>query len=104
MGVFQQTGGTDGDRCLHRIEESKEIFHQPVGQLGTKEGTKNHVIGRIAQGYLIQLVGVHELVEYIGTENYGFRNHDGGIIKLIELCMAFYHVVNKSQTASFSSQ
>ena len=104
MGVFQQTGGTDGNRCLHRIEESKEILYQPVGQLGTKEGTKNHVVGRIAQGYLVQLVGVHELVEYIGTEDYGFRNHDGGILKLIELCMAFYHVVNESQTASLSSQ
>ena len=104
VGVFQQTGGTDSNRCLYRIEEGKEVFYQPVGQLGTKEGAENHVVGRITQGYLVQLVGVHELIENIGTEDYGFRNHDGGILKLIELRVTFYHVVNKGQTASFSSQ
>jgi hypothetical protein len=52
VGVFQQTGGTDSNRCLYRIEEGKEVFYQPVGQLGTKEGAENHVVGRITQGYL----------------------------------------------------
>ena len=104
MRVFQQTGGADGYRCLHGIKEGKEVLYQAVGELGTKEGMKNHIVGRIAQGYLIQLVGVHELVEYIGTKNHGFRNHDRRVIKLIELCVTFYHVVNKGQASSLSSQ
>ncbi|CDD51019.1 conserved domain protein [Bacteroides sp. CAG:875] len=104
MGVFQQTGRTDGNGSLDGIEEGEKVFHQTVGQLGPEESLQNHVVGGIAQGYLVQLVGVHELIEHIGTKHHGFRNHDRGVFKLVELGMTLHHVIDKGQSAPLASQ
>ena len=104
VGVFQQAGRTDGNGGLDGIEEGEKVFHQTVGQLGPEESLQNHVVGGIAQGYLVQLVGVHELIEHIGTKHHGFRNHDRGVFKLVELGMTLHHVIDKGQSAPLASQ
>ena len=104
MGIFQQTGRTDGYRRLHHIKECKKVLHQTVGQLGTKKSFQYRIVIRITQSHLIQSVGIHEFVKNIGTEHYRFRYYDSSIFKFIEFDMTLYHIVYKSKSASFPSQ
>ena len=102
--VFQQRGRTDGKRRLHHVEEGEEVLHQAVGQLCFEEVAQDDVIVGIGQGYLIQIVGIHKLVEHIGTEHDGLGNGDTGILKLFELGVMLHQVVDESQSAPLASQ
>ena len=102
--VFQQRGRTDGKGRLHHIEEGKEVLHQAVGQLGFEEVAQDDVIVGIGQGYLIQIVGIHKLIEHIGAEHDGLGDGDTGILKLFELRMMLHQIVDESQSAPLASQ
>ena len=104
MGVFQQTGRTDGNRRSDHIKEGQEVIHQTLRQTGTEESLQDYIIVRIAQTYLIQIVGIHEFIEDIRTENHRLRNSNRCIFKFLKFCMTLHHVVYKSQTTAFSSQ
>ena len=104
MRVFQQARRTDGDRRAHHIEEGQEVFHQPFRQAGTEEGIQDHLIGCITQGYLIQVVCIHELVEDVGTEHHRLRDGYRCVVKLLEFRMTLHHVVDEGQTAALASQ
>ena len=45
----------------------KKVLNQTVGQFGFQKVAENHIVIGIGQGYLIQIVGVHELIEHIRT-------------------------------------
>ncbi len=104
MRIFQQTGRTDSYRRLHHIKESEEIFHQTVGQLGTKKSLQYRIIIRITQRHLVQAIGIHEFIKDICTKHHRFRNNHRCILKLVKFRMALYHIVYKSQTTSFTPQ
>ena len=65
---------------------------------------QDFLVGGVAQGYLPQVVVVHELVEEVGTEHDGLRNLNGGILKLVQFRMTLDDVVQECQTTAFSSQ
>ena len=56
------------------------------------------------KGYLIQIVGIHKLVEHIGTEHDGLGNGNTGILELFELGVMLHQIVDESQSAPFASQ
>lgn len=102
--IFQQTGGTDGYRRFHYIKEYKEVFYQPVRQLGTEEGFQYRIIIGITQCNLVKPVGIHKFIEDVGTKDYRLRNNHSGILKLIKFNMVLYHIIYKCQATPFSSQ
>ena len=64
---------------------------QAVGQLCFEEVAQDDVIVGIGQGYLIQIVGIHKLVEHIGTE------HDGCLLytssRMVRSQLAYWHII-----------
>ena len=95
VGILEQRTGTDGDRTLRCLEEGEEVGYQRIGQLRMEEVLQDFIIAGIAQGYRIEIVAHHELVEDIGTEHHGLRNLHGGILILVELGMALDDVVEE---------
>ena len=72
--VFQQRTGTNGYRTLGGIEKRDEVVAQTLWQLGFQEAVQYLFVCRIAQGNVIKIVLVHELVEQIRTKHQRFRN------------------------------
>ena len=104
VGIFEQRTGTDGDRTLRCLEEGEEVGYQRIGQLRMEEVLQDFIIAGIAQGYRIEIVAHHELVEDIGTEHHGLRNLHGGILILVELGMALDDVVEEGKSPALSAQ
>ena len=104
VGVLKQGRRTNGDRRLHHIEESKEVFNQTVGQLRFQEVFQNRIVISIGKGNLIQIIAIHKLVEYIGTKHHCFRDSHTGILKFFKFRMTLHHIVNKRQSTPLSSQ
>ena len=104
MRVFKQTRRTDGDGRLHYIEEGEEVFYQAVGQLGTQEVTEYLIVAGIAQSQLIQIISIHELIEYIGTQHHRLRYNHLSVLEFIELGMTFHHIIDESQATTLTSQ
>ena len=102
--VFEQRRRTDGDGRLHHVEEGEEVLDQAVGQLGLEEIAQDGVVVRIRQGYLVEVIGLHELVEHVGTEHDGLGNGYTGVVEFLELGMALYQIVDESQAAALASQ
>ena len=66
--------------------------------------SQNILVGSVAQGNLIQIVALHELIENIGTENHSLRNGNLSIIETLELLVAYNHIVDERQATSLSAQ
>ena len=72
MRVFQQRTGTNGYRTLGGIEKRDKVVAQTLWQLGFQEAVQYLFVCCIAQGNVIKIVLVHELVEQIRTKNQRF--------------------------------
>ena len=103
VGILQERRRTDGYRSMGSLEERKEVGYQRVGQLCMQERLQDVFVAGIAQGYLVEVVTLHELVEDVGTEDDGLRYLHGGILELAEVGMHLNDVVEKRQSASFSA-
>ena len=62
------------------------------------------LVGCIAQGYGIEVVLLHELIEEVGTEHHGLRDHHLRILILVEFGMTLDDVIEECQTTSLTSQ
>ena len=104
MAVFEQRGGAHGYWRLHCVEEGEEVGYERVGQLGAQEVFEYDVVGSVAQCYLVEVVGIHELVEDVGAEHHGSWYGHLNPRQLVHLRMSLYDVVEESQSTSFSSE
>ena len=104
VGVLQQRARTYGNRTLHRLKEGEEVGYQRVGQLCVQEVVQYLVVRSVAQGYLIQVVLLHELVEHVGAEYHGLGYLHARSGKRIEVGMSLDDVVEECQTTTFASQ
>ena len=104
MTVLKERAGTDGDRTLRGFEEGKEVVDVTVGQLSTEEVLQDDIVGGVAQGDLVEVVLLHELVEDIGTEHHclGYAHAGPGV--LIELGMGLHHIVEESQATALAAK
>ena len=66
--------------------------------------TQNVLVGSIAQGYLIEVVLLHELVEDVGTQHHCLRNTDLSTRKLVEVGMCLHDIVEERQATSLASE
>ena len=62
------------------------------------------LVAGIAQGYLIEVVALHEPVEHIGAEHHGLGYRHLDAFALAKLRMALYYVVEEGQSAAFSAK
>ena len=60
-------------------------------------------VGQVAQGHLIELVGIHELVEDVGTEHDGLRDA-GRDARHLHVLVTREHSVDEGQAASLAAQ
>ena len=104
MSILQERAGTHGDRTLRRLKESEEVGYQRIGQLGMKKVLQNLIIAGIAQGYRIEIVALHKLIEDVGTQDDRLRNLHRGIVILIELRMTLDDIVEECQASALSAQ
>ena len=65
---------------------------------------ENLLIGDVAESHLIEVVGVHELVEDVGAEHDGLWYADGDAFLLVEVGVPPQEVVDKGEAASLASQ
>ena len=68
--------------------------------MGMKEGFEYLFVGAVAQSNRIKLIDVHELVEDIGTQYHGLRDHG----RCREVFVTGEHTVDEGEATSFSSQ
>ncbi len=104
MRVLEQRRAAYGDRAAGSLEEREEVSNELVGQLCTQEVLQNCLVGGIAECYLVQVVGVHKLVEDVGTEHHRLGDADLYIFELTELRVGLYYVVEECQTSTLPSQ
>ena len=104
MAVLEQRAAPHGNGRLGGLEEGEEVGNVFVGKLGTQEVAQDVLVGGVAQGHGIEVVGVHELVEHVGTEHHGFGNAHFHALQLVEVGMALDDVVEEGQSAPFSAQ
>ena len=57
----------------------------------------------IAQGYGIEVVLLHELIEEVGTEHHGLRNHHLCILILVEFGMTLDDVIEECQATALAA-
>ena len=95
MGIFKQRRRAHCYRRFHRIEECKEVGYQRIGQLRREEMLQNLLVGQVAEGGCIKVVGVHELIENVGTEHHGLGYHGlhGG--EFVEILVTLDDVVEE---------
>ena len=104
MRVFEQRRRAHGDGRLHHVEEGEEVFDQTVGQLGLEEIAQDGGVVHVRQGHLVEVVGLHELVEHVGTEHHGLGDGYAGVVELLEFGMALHQVVDEGQATALASQ
>ena len=65
---------------------------------------EDDLVGSVAQRNLIQVVGIHEPVEDVGTQHHGLRNGDGSVVESVELRVALDDVVEEGQATALASK
>ena len=63
-------------------KKSEKVLNQTVGQFGFQKVAENHIVVGIGQGYLIQVVSLHEFIEHIRTQYYRFGYGNAGIFQI----------------------
>ena len=104
VAVLQERTGTDGNRRLDSIEEGEEVGYQRVGKLRTEEVLQDFLVGGIAQGYGVEVVLLHKLVEEVGTEHDGLRYRHLGTLVLVQLGVALDDAVEEGQAAALAAE
>ena len=104
MRVLEQAGGTYRDRPVHDVEEGFHVADQSHRQSGAEEVLQDFLVGDVAERQLIEVVGVHELVEDIGAEHDGLWDADCHAFLLVEVGVASEQVVDEGEAASFAAQ
>ena len=89
VGVFQQTGRPDGYRTFYGIEKGQEIADELVWQFGSQEIVQDLFVGNVGKGYLVQVVGLHEFVEHVGTQHDGFGDGNAGVFVIVQYGIPF---------------
>ena len=69
-----------------------------------QEILKNFLVGDVGECDFIKAIGLHELIEDVGTEYNRLGNLHGSILILVEVDATFDDVVKKSETSALSSQ
>ncbi len=74
MGVFEKAGTSDRYRGVDHLEECEKIVFDSARKLAFEEVAENFFVRRIAEGYGVEAVRLHELIENVGAEHNGARN------------------------------
>ena len=69
-----------------------------------QEILQNLFVGNIREGYLIQAVGVHKLVEDVSTENNCLWYEHLHLFIFIQVRPTFDDIIQKGKTASFAAK
>ena len=85
-------------------KKGEEVGDEGVGQLCAKEMLENLLVGGVAQRHLVEVVGVHELVEDVRTQHDGLGDGDAGVVEGVELRAHFDDVVEEGQAAALATQ
>ena len=104
MAVFQQRTAADGNRRTGCLEEGKEVGYILIGQLRTEEMLQDFLVRGIAEGNLVKIVGIHELIEHIRTEHHRLRDAHLHAFKLIEFGMLLDNVIQECQATALAAQ
>ena len=65
---------------------------------------QDNLVGEVTQRYLVEFVGVHELIKYIGTEYNGLGNAHLCPRIFVKVGVSHEDVVNEGQTTAFAAQ
>ena len=104
MRILKQRRRAHGNRRFHSIEEGEEVGNQRIRQLRTEEVLQDFFIRRITQRDGIEIVVLHELVEEVGAEHNGLRNHHLRLFILIELGMALDDIIEERQATTLTTE
>ena len=105
MRIFKQRRRAYGYRLLHHLKEGVEVLGQGFRQTGVEEVMEHLLVGDvIAEHNLVKLVTGHELVEDVGAEHDGLRNHHPRVVEAVEVDMAFDDVVDEGDATAFASE
>ena len=75
-----------------------------MGQLGLQKTRQNLLIRHVGQSELVEVVGIHELVEHVRAEHHCFRDHHIGIVESVQVGMLHDDMVQESQPAPLSAK
>ncbi len=102
MRVFYQRGTAHGQGPLHDLEKRFKVCPHLLWKLGGEEPSQNLLVGQVGQRCRIQVVAVHELVEYVGAyhERVGDRNLHP--LEVLTDGMTLDYLVHKCKTAPFA--
>ena len=104
MAIFEQTRRTYGKRPVYHIEEGIEVVGQSARQCGCKKMLQYLLIAARRQGYGIELVFLHELVENVGTQHHRAGYLHAHTFEIVEFGIFLYYAVDKRQAASLAAE
>ena len=104
VAVLEQRRRAYCQRAIHHIEQRIEVEHQPRRQICRKEAFEYLLVGGVAQGYWIEVVGAHKLIEDVGAQHHGARNLHTHAIEIVELRILLDDAVDKRQASALAAQ
>ena len=104
VGVFKEAAAAYGYGGVHHLQEGFEVAQQPHGQPGTLEVPQYLLVRDVAQGYLVEFVGVHELVEDVRAQHHGLRYAHLYAGVLVEVGVPLQDVVDEGQSAPLAAE
>ena len=69
-----------------------------------EESPKYLLVGHIGERDAVEVVALHELVEYVCTQHNGLRDSHRHALKSVEVLVALYYVVEESEAAALAAE
>ena len=104
LRVFEQAGGTDGERVVHFRKKCFQTFLQRDGQRGIEEALLDLVVVVTMQREVAQIVFGEELVEQIGGDDHGGRNGNPHAGKATRDAASAQQMTDEGEAAGFASE
>ena len=101
MAVFEQGGGAYGQGGFDDFHEGFEVAEESLGKSAAEECLEYVVVAEVAEGYAVEVVGVHELIEDVGAEHEGLGYEEGGWGFAAVL---HDHSVEKGEASAFAAE
>ncbi len=104
MRVLEQTAAAHGYGASDHLQEGLQVAQQAHGEARAQEMGQHLLVGDVAQCHLVEVIGIHELVEDVGTEHHGLGYSHGHALHLVEVGVTLEQVVDEGQAASLAAQ